>query len=463
MSARFLNCDLNQPYLLPPSLQDWLPQDHLARFIAQVVDRLDLGKILSAYSRKDTRGKLGYHPALMVRLLLYGYAVGVRSSRKLEKATYDQVPFRYLAADQHPDHDSIADFRKTHLSALADLFFQALQLCQKAGLVKLGQVSIDGTKIMASASKQQSRSYERLSEKEKALALEVERLLKEAAACDQQEDELFGPGKRDEELPKELATAEKQLAKLRAAKEELEREAKEKAEQTRREKAEQAGKPRDEAQKKRWQRAGSETPEQDTRGNITDPESRRMVDGGSKAMVQGYNAQVAVTEQQIIVAQTVVNEENDRKQLAPMLDMVERNMGAAPEVTLADAGYWNSEMIAGQQAKKRDVLVPPDGPKTEKSGVLPANAPRNETARQMRQRLGEEKERKRYQKRCGTVEPVFGWIKELLGYRRFLLRGLDQVQGEWALICLTMNLKKLYRYGSPDRAWLKPLSTAEAA
>ena len=454
MSARFRSCDLHQPFLLPPSLQDWLREDHLARFIAQVVDTLDLKQILSAYGRKDGRGKHGYHPVMMVRLLLYGYVVGVRSSRQLEKATYDQVAFRYLAADQHPDHDSLAEFRKAHLEALAGLFLQALLLCQKAGLVKLGQVAIDGTKIMANASKQQSRSYERLSEKEKILAAEVERLLKAAAAVDQQEDDLFGPRQRGDELPEELSTAGKQLARLRAAQQELEREAQEKAEQTKREKAEQDGKPRDAAQKKRWQRSCSETPADATRGNLTDPESRRMVDGCNKALVQGYNAQVAVTETQIIIAQTVVKAENDRQQLEPMLNQVERNLGTTPELTMADAGYWNEEVMARQAAKQRDVLVPPDGPKAQRTATLPANAPRGPRAELMRKRLADEADRKRYQRRSGMVEPVFGWIKHLLGYRRFLLRGLKKVRLEWALICTASNLGKLYRYGSPDRAWL---------
>src|SRR6476646_9186469 len=224
MSERFRSCSLDQPLLLPPSLQDWLPERHLARFIAQVVETLDLSRILSQYGRKDGRGKPAYHPTLMVRLLLYGYAVGVRSSRRIEKATYGEVAFRYLAADQHPDHDSIAEFRKVHLEQLSGLFLQALQLCQKAGLVKLGQVAIDGTKIAANASRQQSKKYERLSEKEQALLAEVQRLLAEAAALDQQEDEQFGKGQRGDELPEELSTAEQQLEKLRAAKRELERE-----------------------------------------------------------------------------------------------------------------------------------------------------------------------------------------------------------------------------------------------
>jgi len=458
MSERFRSCSLDQPLLLPPSLQDWLPERHLARFIAQVVETLDLSRILSQYGRKDGRGKPAYHPTLMVRLLLYGYAVGVRSSRRIEKATYGEVAFRYLAADQHPDHDSIAEFRKVHLEQLSGLFLQALQLCQKAGLVKLGQVAIDGTKIAANASRQQSKKYERLSEKEQALLAEVQRLLAEAAALDQQEDEQFGKGQRGDELPEELATAEQQLEKLRAAKRELEREAKEKATQAAREKAAQEGKPKDEAQKKRWQRAKSETPAADAQGNLTDPESRLMVDGSTKAFVQGYNAQVAAAGvPQIIVAQTVVAEANDRQQLIPMMQQVEQNLGEAPALTLADTGYWNEDVIGQQQAQQRDVLVPPDRGPDKLTGQLPANAPLGPAAQQMRQRLGDPAEKKRYQKRSGLVEPIFGMIKEGLRYRRFLLRGLQKVKGEWALICTAFNLRKLHKYGAPDRSWLTPV------
>jgi transposase len=446
---RFRTCSLNQPLLLPPSLQEWLPENHLARFIAGVVDELDLNGIVSQYLRKDGRGKAAYHPAMLVRLLLYGYAVGVRSSRKIEKATYENIAFRYLAADEHPDHDVLADFRKTHLEELSKLFFTTLQLCQKAGLVKLGQIAIDGTKVAANASRQESKTYERLSEKEKLLAAEVERLLQEAAAVDQQEDGELGKGKRGDELPAELATVEKRLAKIRAAKEELEREAREKAEQGAREKAGQDGKAHDEAQRKRWQRAKSGVPDAKTQGNLTDPESRLMVDGSNKTYVQAYNAQVAAAGvPQIIVAQTVTQEANDRQQLTPMVQQVEQNVGSRPELTVADSGYWSEYEVAGLQTAGWNVLVPPDAGKMNREDELAKNAPQGPAARQMRERLAEEEEQKRYRKRNGMVEPVFGLIKEILGYRRFLLRGLKKVQGEWSLICASFNLRKLFLYGS---------------
>jgi transposase len=436
--------------LVPPSLQEWLPENHLARFIAEVVEELDLSAMLAHHGRKDGRGQAAYHPAMMVRLLLYGYAVGVRSSRKIEAATYESVAFRYLAADQHPDHAVIADFRTRHLEELQQLFFTGLQLCQKAGLVKVGQIAIDGTKLAANASRQQSRSYERLSEKEKELFAEVERLLQAAAATDAQEDAEFGKRKRDEPLPEPLKTTQQQLAKISAAKAELEREARQKAEQAEREKIEQKGKPKDEAQKKRWQRARSDVPS-DQQGNLTDPESRLMLDGGTKAFVQGYNAQVAAAGvPQIIVAQAVTQESNDHQQLIPMLQQTEQNVGWVPTLTTADAGYWSEDAMTRLQADQRDVLVPPDGDKSKRTGELAANAPRGPMAQQMRQRLADPQQRQRYRKRSGMVEPVFGLLKEILGYRRFLLRGLEKVRGEWSLMCTAFNLRKqfLYRPGA---------------
>ena len=449
---RFRPCSLDQPFLVPPSLQDWLPEGHLARFIAQVVSALDLTEISSAYGRKDGRGKSAYHPEMMVRLLLYGYAVGTRSSRAIEKATYEDVAFRYLAADQHPDHASISEFRKVHLERLGRLFLQALELCDKAGLVKLGQVAIDGSKVKANASRQQSQSYKRLQEKQTALEAEVKRLLAEAEKVDREEDELFGKGQRGDELPPELATAQQQLEKIRAAKQELEQEAKQRAEQAEREKAEQNGKAKDGAQRMRWSRAQAGAPVEGAKGNLTDPESALMIDGASKAFVQGYNAQVAVAGvPQIIVAQTVVSAPTDKQQLKPMMELVEQTTGQVPELTTADAGYWSESSIAEQQARGRRLLIPPDRGPNKETGKLPANAPKGPTAEQMRAKLNDAEGKKTYQKRCGIVEPVFGMIKETLGYRSFLLRGLKQVKGEWAMICTVFNLIKLFRYGCPGQ------------
>jgi transposase len=446
---RFRTCSLDQPLLLAPSLQDWLPEKHLARFIAGVVTELDLSELLREYARKDGRGAIGYHPEMLVRILLYGYAVGVRSSRKIEKATYEDVAFRYLSADQHPDHDSKAEFRKAHLEMLSRLFYQALQLCQKAGLVKLGQVALDGTKLAANASRHQSRNYKRLSEKEAALLSEVQKLMEEAGRLDAQEDDLYGKGQCGDEMPAALATAQQQLEKIQAAKRELEQEAKERAEQAEREKAEQNGKPKDGAQRMRWSRAKSGLPAEQSKGNLTDPESGLMVDGATKAFVQGYNAQVvAAGVPQIIVAQTVISEPTDRQQLKPMMELLEQTLGVIPDLTTADAGYWNESSIVEQQSKGRELLIPPDRGPDRVTGKLAANAPQGPAAQQMRQRLNDAATKKLYQKRSGMVEPVFGMIKETLGYRRFLLRGLQKVKGEWAIICTAFNLLKLYRYAA---------------
>jgi transposase len=222
VSKRFRVCSHDQPFLLPPSLQDWLPENHLARFIAEVIKELDLSSIYASYERSDGRGVAAYHPALMVRLLLYGYCIGVTSSRKIEQATYDNVAFRYLSADQHPDHDTLAAFRQQHLQTLADLFVQALRLCQKAGLVKLGNVSIDGTKMKANASAWRSMNYQKLSEREQHWRAEVARLLSQAQQMDREEDQRAGSAQPGDRLPDELANAQKRLQQAKA---ELEREA----------------------------------------------------------------------------------------------------------------------------------------------------------------------------------------------------------------------------------------------
>ena len=225
MNKRFRVCDLNQSFLLPPSLQDWLPEDHLARFVADVTNELDLSIIYAEYDRSDGRGLSAYHPLLLTRLLLYGYSIGVTSSRAIEKATYDNIGFRYLAADQHHDHDTIASFRRQHLEAFADLFVQVLRLCHKAGLVKLGSVALDGTKMLANASTQHSVSHQRLQEYEQDWKTIVARLLAEADKTDQQEDERFGKGRTGDALPEELAHAQSRLYRIQQAKAELEREA----------------------------------------------------------------------------------------------------------------------------------------------------------------------------------------------------------------------------------------------
>ena len=351
MSQRFRVCDLNQPLLLPPSLQDWLPEGHLARFVSDIVDGLDLSAIYAAYHRKDGRGLAAYHPVMMVRLLLYGYCVGVVSSRKIECRTHEDVAFRYLAADQHPDHDTIASFRQTHLQNLAGLFMQALRLCEKAGLVKLGHVAIDGTKLQANASKHKAMSYERMNEKEKLLKAEVEKLLEEAARTDAEEDAKYGKGKRGDELPVELARRDSRLKKIAEAKAALEQEARERAV------AEKAAvearlKEREKQEEERGKKIGGRPPqvpdpeqakpEPKAQRNFTDPDSRIMKDGATKSFVQGFNAQAAVdATAQVIVGCAITQQANDKRQLVPMLQQVEQNLGRKPEKATADSGYFS--------------------------------------------------------------------------------------------------------------------------
>ena len=479
MSQRFRVCGLNQPLLLPPSLQDWLPERHLARFVSDVVDGLDLSAIYAAYNRKDGRGLAAYHPVMMVRLLLYGYCVGVASSRQIERRTHEDVAFRYLAADQHPDHDTIANFRQTHLQSLGGLFLQALQLCEKAGLVKLGHVAIDGTKLQANASKHKAMSYERMNEKEKALQAEVEKLLEEAARTDAEEDAKYGKGKRGDELPPELARRESRLKKIAEAKAALEQEARERAV------AEKvAVEARLEERRKQEEERGKKfggrppqvpdpeqaKPEPKAQRNFTDPESRIMKDGATKSFVQGFNAQAAVDgTAQVIVGCAITQEANDKQQLVPMLQQVEQNLGRKPEKATADAGYFSEAAVTDPSVNGVELLVPPDrqkhGALTEGAGEViqePARlaegqpsaevstdaAPaQSSVADAMRQKLRSPEGHAVYKMRKAVVEPVFGQIKERRGFRRFLFRGLKKVEAEWHIICLTHNLLKLFRAG----------------
>ena len=389
MGKRFRTDHLDQGLLLPPSLHDWLPEGHLARFLADVIEELDLQGIYGSYEG-DGRGLAAYQPAMMVRLLLYGYCVGLVSSRKMERATHEDVAFRYLSADTHPDHDTIAAFRKRHLEALAGLFVQALRLCQKAGLVKLGHVAIDGTKIKANASKHKAMSYQRMEETEQRLRQEVEELLRRAAEVDEAEDVQYGKGKRGDEWPEELARRESRLQKIRAAKAELEQEAKEKAERQRAE-AEAKIAERREQEARTGKKAGGHDPqvpdpeqaqpEAKAQRNFTDPDSRIMVDGANKgSFIQAYNAQAAVDSQaQVIVAAEVTQQSNDSRQLAPMLEQVHANVGRKPDAVSADAGYWSEANVTAEGAAGIDLHVA-TGRQKHGEKREPANGPTPEGA-----------------------------------------------------------------------------------
>ena len=461
MTKCFRSDDLDQSLLMPPSLHDWLPENHLARFVADLMGTLDLGAFYSSYEDKDGRGQAAYHPVMMVRLLLYGYCVGVMSSRQIEKRTYEDVAFRYLSADEHPDHSTLNEFRKRHLGALAGLFFQALQLCQKAGLVKLGHVAIDGTKLAANASKHKAMSYGRMSEAEEKLKAEIEELLARAEAVDVAEDEKQRQG-QSEELPKELARRESRLKKIQEAKAELEAEAREKAEQekagveariaARREQEQQTGK-RMGGREPRVPDPEQAAPDAKAQRNFTDSESRIMPDGAHKgSFVQAYNAQIAVDSQaQIIVAADITQDCNDKQQLAPLLEQVEKNTGAKPTAASADTGYCSTEQITDKRVEGIDLHV---ATKRDKHGaspksVRPSTEPPEDASvlEQMKKKLQGEAGRAVYKMRKAIVEPVFGQIKECRRFRRFSFRGRVKVQAEWKLVCLTHNLLKLFRSG----------------
>lgn len=459
MGKRFRADHLDQGLLLPPSLHDWLPEGHLARFIADVVEVLDLKSVYGSYAG-DGRGLAAYQPAMMVRLLVYGYCLGVVSSRKIERATHEDVAFRFLSADSHPDHDTIATFRKRHLEALAGLFVQVLQLCGKAGLVKLGHVAIDGTKIKANASKHKAMSYDRMNETEQRLQREVEELLRRAAEVDEAEDAQYGKGKRGDELPEELVRRESRLKKIREAKAALEREAKEKAERERAEAEAKIAERREQEARTGKKPGGHDpqapdpeqaAPEPKAQRNFTDPDSRIMVDGANKgSFLQAYNAQAAVDSQaQVIVAAEITQQGNDSQQLVPMIEAVAANMGLKPQVVSADAGYWSEANVSDERVAGVDLYIA-TGRRKHGERMDPANGPppENATAKQaMQHKLRTEEGRAIYRMRKAIVEPVFGQTKERRGFRRFSFRGLRKVRLEWRLVCLTGNILKLFRSG----------------
>ena len=460
MTKCFLDDEIDQSLMMPPSLHEWLPEDHLARFVADLVPSLELSEFYASYEEKDGRGQAAYHPVMMVRLLIYGYCIGVVSSRQIEKRTYEDVAFRYLSADEHPDHTTINEFRKRHLKALSGLFLQALQLCQTAGLVKMGHVASDGTKKQANASKHKAMSYGRMGEAEAKLKAEIEDLLQRAEAADVAEDEKERQGFSDK-LPKELARRESRLKKIQEAKAALEAEAREKAEQ---EKA--SVEARIAARQKQEEETGKKMgghppqvpdpeqakPEDKAQRNFTDPDSRIMPDGAHKgSFVQAYNAQIAVdAEAQIIVAAEVTQEANDKQQLAPMLEQVQQNTGVKPVASSEDAGYWSPEQVADKRVAGIDLHVATG---RDKHGIAEETAPSTDATteatalNQMKQKLQTEAGRAIYKMRKAIVEPVFGQIKECRNFRRFSLRGLENVRAEWKLVCLTHNILKLFRSG----------------
>jgi len=430
MSKTFRPYEPDQMFLMPASIRDWLPGDHLAYFVSDVVDHLDLSAIVKHYTGEE-RGYPPYHPVMMVKVLLYAYCVGVPSSRKIAKRLEEDIAFRVLAANNTPDFRTISDFRKDHLKTLSSLFLQVLKLCQKVGLVKLGHVSLDGTKIKANASKHKAMSYKRMKEEETRLETEIRELLQQAVALDEEEDRWYGKDKRGDELPTELAFRESRLKKIREAREAMEAETKQEAEQAKKAGKQATAIPSDKAQR-----------------NFTDPESQIMPAPGSKHFEQAYNAQAAVdSAHQIIVVAEVTNEPSDKRQAKPMIERVKDNTGKLPDQMSADAGYFSGEAVQALASAGVDVYMPPD--KTKHTSTLPAS-PRGRIPKglslpdRMRRKLRTKKGRRCYGLRKQLSEPVFGQIKQARGFRQFLLRGKEKVSGEWQLICTGHNVLKLF-------------------
>jgi transposase len=426
----------DQMFLLPPSLRDWLPENHLVYFVSDVIDQLDLSTIESIYE-KDDRGQPPYHPRMMTKILVYAYCVGVFSSRKIQKRLVEDVAFRVLAAGNEPDFRTISDFRKIHLDALQGLFEQILKLALTAGAIKLGRVALDGSKIKANASKHKAMSYKRMKEEERNLRAEVRQLLKQAKSADDEEDARYGKDKSGDELPEELSRRETRLQKIREAKRVLEQRA--------REEAEQANKSKENESKCAAEEKA--VPEDKAQYNFTDPESRIMK--GADGFVQAYNAQIVVEEGcQLIVAQAVTQEANDKKQTIPMVEAIEEQAEQTPEQLLADSGYCSDENLKILEDKPVDVYLATGRQKHGKKpglckrGPLPQGATRvDKMTRKLQRKAGAAV----YAARKAIVEPVFGQIKQVRGFRQFLMRGIKKVCGEWALVCATHNILKMYR------------------
>jgi len=420
MKTHYRRYTPNQALLLPPSLQDWLPEGHLAYFISETVDQLNLKNFVERYSKRG-EGNQPYSPAMMVKVLLYGYATGVFSSRQIELKLHEDVAFRVLGANNFPSYRTISRFRQAHGVALSEVFTQVVKIAQEAGLVKLCAVAIDGSKVKANASKHKAMSYGRMESEEKRLKSEIEELLRRAQLADEEEDALYGADNRGDEIPAELQHRESRRAAIKAAKERVEQRHKE-------------------AQKQKEEKDNSsdEPPPAKMQENFTDPESRIMVTG--KGFEQCYNAQVSVVEgSQLIVAAEITQDPNDKRQLLPMVDAVERECGASPEVVLADSGYRSEEAFL--ELERREVTGYVALGREQKKA--PIYTGKLTATKRMAARLAEPRGEERYRKRKSIVEPVFGWVKNVLGFHRFHLRGLKNVRHEWRLLCTALNLRRM--------------------
>lgn len=412
---RFIPYEPAQTLMFPSSMRECLPEGHLAFFIEDVVERLDLRGVECTYSPE---GRRAYHPRLLTKVLLYGYCTGTFSSRRLEEKLVTDIAYRVLAAGQQPDFRTISDFRKRHLATLQGLFVETVRMCRRLGMVKLGRVAVDGTKVKANASRHKAMSYERMVQEDARLRAEIAALLRRAQEVDEAEDRLYGKDSPGEQIPQELRRREDRLVKIEAARRALEEEA--------RAEAKAKGKPPEEAK----------VPPKKQRG-FTDRDARMMKT--REGFVYAFNGQVAVDEaSQVIVAQELSNEAPDVGRLLPVVDQVKHNMGKRPKSVLADAGYASGGNFEGLKRRGIEGYVALG---REAGGTKKRPPP---GWARMARRLRSAKGREEYRWRKAIVEPVFGFLKAVRGFRQFLLRGLERVRGEWALLCATHNLRRIF-------------------
>lgn len=434
MGTTFRPYSPDQELLLPPSLNEWLPEGHLAYFISDVVEELDLGAFYARYEGSGRRNS-PFDPRMMLKVLIYAYATGVFSSRKIARKLEEDVALRVLAAGNFPRHRTICDFRKQHLEAFKAVFIQVVWIAQEAELVTLGTLAIDGTKVRANASKHKAMSYDRMREEEARLSKEVDELCGQARRVDESEDQQFGPDQRGDELPEELQHRQGRLDKIRAAKEKLEAD----------QKAQDEAKGRHPDDDRRSPKGGRNfkrdygVPEDKAQGNFTDPQSRIMKT--NDGFQQCYNGQLAVDgEFQIIVANDQGNNSSDNGCLVPLLDEVKDTLGSEPQQCLADAGYRKEADLQALEVKGIDGYI---SLRREGKKNADVDATRYPATARMAQKLATAEGRAVYAQRKHLVEAVNGWIKNILGFRQFSLRGLQAVQGEWDLVCLSLNLRRM--------------------
>ena len=460
MSKTFRPWKIDEPQFLPPTVQDFVAKDHLARFMVSLVtEELDLTAIRASYLGE--KGQPPFQPAMMVALLLYAYCCGLYSSRRIAKACRERVDFMSIVALEPPDFRTICEFRKRHLTALSELFVQVLKLCEKAGLVKLGHVALDGTKIRANASKHKAMSYERMETRATQLESEVAKWFADAEAADSKEDKLHGSTKQGDEMPDWVADKKRRAEKIRAAKAELEAEAKAAAEAKAEAEAEAEEKRKAEGRKKPGKPAAPPSPDPDPKAqrNFTDPESRIMK--SKDGFVQAYNAQAAVdAHAQIIVAQDVTQSGVDYGQLVPMIDAVEANLGRKPEQASADSGFCSESNLEALESRQIDGYVATGRAKDAVAGAAKAEVATEATdasaataspqpmkaptrVETMRAKIKAGGHNSPYRLRKQLPEPVFGQIKQARGFRQFLMRGFEKVRAEWAIVCTAHNLLKL--------------------